>query len=259
MRFRVAAGGALVKMPPTREPVAAVGGSEARSRVIRLYKVQKEFAGGRVALRDVSFEVAPREMVVVTGPSGSGKSVLVRILFGAEVPTDGQGIVNGRNLARLDRPTLAALRRDLGIVAQDSRLIDRLSVLDNVALAAEVAGESRAGARARAAELLEMVGLADVVEAPASILSAGERQRVGLARALVNRPSLLLADEPTASLDPDAAAQIIELLKQVHRDGATVLVATHDEEALASFDCRTLMMYQGRVFEEDDARIASSL
>jgi cell division transport system ATP-binding protein len=227
--------------------------------VIRLYKVCKEFAGGRVALRDVSFDVEPGEMVLVTGPSGAGKSVLVRILFGAETATDGQGIVNGRNLARLDRPTLAALRRELGVVSQHSRLIDRLCVLDNVALAAEVAGESRAAARARAADLLDMVGLSEVADAPAHILSAGERQRVGLARALVNRPSLLLADEPTSSLDPDSAEQILSLLKEVHRDGTTVLVATHDEEALASFDCRTLMMYHGRVFEEDDARIASSL
>ena len=227
--------------------------------MIRLYKVCKEFAGGRVALRDVSFDVAAGEMVVVTGPSGAGKSVLVRILFGAETPTEGQGIVNGRNLARLDGPTLAALRRDLGVVSQSSRLIDRLSVLDNVALAAEVAGESRAVSRARAADLLDMVGLSEMADAPGHILSAGERQRVGLARALVNRPSLLLADEPTSSLDPDAAEQILSLLKEVHRDGATVLVATHDEDALASFDCRTLMMYQGRVFEEDDARVASSL
>lgn len=227
--------------------------------MIRLYKVRKEFAGGRVALRDVSFDVAPGEMVLVTGPSGSGKSVLVRILFGAESPTDGQGIVNGRNLARLDGPTLAALRRDLGVVSQGSRLIDRLCVLDNIALAAEVAGDSRSAARARAADALDMVGLSELSDAPAYVLSAGERQRVGLARALVNRPSLLLADEPTSSLDPDTAEQIIALLKQVHRDGTTVLVATHDEDALASFDCRTLMMYQGRVFEEDDARVASSL
>lgn len=226
--------------------------------MIRLYKVSKEFSGGRVALRDVTFEVAGGEMVLITGPSGSGKSVLVRILFGAETPTEGQGIVNGRNLARLDGTALAALRRGLGVVSQDSRLIDRISVLDNIALAAEVAGESRAMARVRAADVLDMVGLSELAEAPGYVLSAGERQRVGLARALVNRPSLLLADEPTSSLDPDSAEQIIALLKEVHRAGSTVLVATHDEDALASFDCRTLMMYQGRVFEEDDARLASS-
>jgi cell division transport system ATP-binding protein len=226
--------------------------------VIRLYKVCKEFPGNRVALRDVSFDVTAGEMVLLTGPSGCGKSLLIKILFGAESPTDGQGIVNGRNLARLDGQALAALRRELGVVSQASQLVDRLCVLDNIALAAEVAGEIRAEARARAATVLDMVGLSDMAEAPAYVLSAGERQRVGLARALVNRPSLLLADEPTSSLDPDAAEQIITLLKEVHRDGTTVLVATHDEDALASFDCRTLMMYQGRVFEEDDARIASS-
>lgn len=232
---------------------------QGAQQVIRLYKVGKEFSGGRIALRDITFEVAGGEMVLITGPSGSGKSVLVRILFGAETPTEGQGIVNGRNLARLDVAALAALRRGLGVVSQDSRLIDRISVLDNIALAAEVAGESRATARARAADVLDTVGLSELADAPGCVLSAGERQRVGLARALVNRPSLLLADEPTSSLDPDSAEQIIELLKEVHRSGTTVLVATHDEDALASFDCRTLMMYQGRVFEEDDARLASSL
>jgi len=226
--------------------------------VIRLYKVRKEFPGNRVALRDVSFEVTAGEMVLLTGPSGCGKSLLIKILFGAESPSDGQGIVNGRNLARLDGQALAALRRELGVVSQSSRLIDRLCVLDNVALAAEVAGESRAEARARASDVLDMVGLSEMADVPGYVLSAGERQRVGLARALVNRPSLLLADEPTSSLDPDAADQIIALLKEVHRDGTTVLVATHDEDALASFDCRILMMYQGRVFEEDDARVASS-
>jgi cell division transport system ATP-binding protein len=226
--------------------------------LIRLYKICKEFPGNRVGLRDVSFDVTAGEMVLVTGPSGSGKTLLVKILFGAETPTDGQGIVNGRNLARLDGPTLAALRRELGVVWQGSRLIDRFCVLDNIALAAEVAGESRTVARARAADVLDMVGLSDMADAPAYVLSAGERQRVGLARALINRPSLLLADEPTSSLDPDAAEQIIALLKEVHRHGTTVLVATHDEDALTSFDCRTLMMYQGRVFEEDDARVASS-
>jgi cell division transport system ATP-binding protein len=227
--------------------------------VIRLYKVTKEYPGGRAAVRDATFHVAPGELVLLTGPSGSGKSVLLRMLFGAESPTSGQGVVNGRNLSRLDTATIAALRREIGLVFQDPRLIDRLPVVENVALAAEVAGESRTRAMAHALEMLEMFELVDFADRLPCVLSAGDRQRVGLARALVNRPVLLIADEPTGNLDPDATEQIVALLKRVHDDGTAVFIATHDEGALSLLDCRTLMMCGGRVFEEDDARIASSL
>lgn len=128
----------------------------------------------------------------------------------------------------------------------------------NVALAAEVVGEPVASAHGRALEVLACVGLGENADWPAAALSAGDRQRACLARALVHGPSLLLCDEPTGHLDPDATEDLIALLKQVHQGGTTVLVATHDEEALALLDCRTLMMYRGRVFEEDDVRLASS-
>jgi cell division transport system ATP-binding protein len=181
------------------------------------------------------------------------------MLFGAEAPTSGHGVVNGRNLARLDTATVAALRREIGLVFQDPRLIERLPVVENVALAAEVAGESRVRALARAEEMLETFELRALSDALPCVLSAGDRQRVGLARALVNRPVLLIADEPTGNLDPDATEQIVAHLKRVHDDGTTVFIATHDESALALLDCRALMMCGGRVFEEDDARLASSL
>ncbi len=219
--------------------------------VIRLYEVTKRYSNNRVVLRDVTVHVGAGEFVLLTGPTGSGKSTLLRMLFGEEVPTSGRGIVNGRNLSRLDGSSLAALRRELGLVFQDARLIDRLPILDNVALAAEVGGVGRADARRRAARVLERVGLAGLREASPLVLSAGERQRVSLARALVNDPVLLLADEPTGNLDPDASAQIIELLKEVHRGGTTVVVATHDQDALSLLDCRMLMVHQGRVLEED--------
>jgi cell division transport system ATP-binding protein len=226
--------------------------------VIRLSRLCKAYSDGRHALVDVSFEVTSGEMVLLTGASGSGKSALIRILAGADAPTDGQGIVNGRNLARLDSTALARFRRETGVVFQDCRLIERSSVLDNVALAAEVVGDPYPRARARAEEALEMVGLVADAERPACALSAGDRRRVCLARALVHRPSLLLADEPTGDLDPDASERVVALLERLHRGGTTIFVASHDEEALALLDCRTLMMYRGRVFEEDDARLASS-
>jgi len=209
-----------------------------------------------VALRDVQMHVTPGEFVLLTGPSGSGKSTLLRILFGDEIATTGHGIVNGRNLNRLDVGSLAKLRRELGLVFQDPRLIERLTILENVALAAEVGGMSRTHARARAAELLEMMRLAEASECLPPALSAGESQRVSLARALINRPALLLADEPTGRLDPDASLEIIELLREVHRDGTTVLVATHDQGALAALRCRTFFMYEGRLVEADEPAAA---
>jgi cell division transport system ATP-binding protein len=220
--------------------------------VIRLYDVSKVYPSGRVALREVTLHVHPGEFVLVTGPTGCGKSTLLRVLFGDEQPTSGRGIVNGRNLNRLDGASLAKLRRELGLVFQDARLIERLTVLENVALAAEVGGMSRAKAVTRAGELLEMIGLAEHADAAPLGLSAGERQRVSLARALINRPALLLADEPTGSLDPDASLEIIALLKEVNDDGTTVVVATHDQDALAALDCRTLMMFDGRLVEETE-------
>jgi cell division transport system ATP-binding protein len=224
--------------------------------LIRLYDVSKVFPSGRIALRDVHLHIQPGEFVLLTGPTGSGKSTLLRILFGDEVPTTGHGIVNGRNLNRLDVSSLAKLRRELGLVFQDPRLIDRHSVLENVALAAEIGGLSRAEARRRGSELLEAIGLAHVAEESPVLLSAGERQRVSLARALVNRPVLLLADEPTGNLDPDASLDIVELLQEVNRDGTTVLMASHDHTALAALECRTLFLHEGRLIEADERAAA---
>ena len=220
--------------------------------MIRVHGVSKSFAGSRRALHDVSLRVAEGEFTALTGPSGSGKTTLFRILIGEVVPDCGSVVVNGRNLGRLDAAGVAELRRDLGLVFEEPRLIDGLSVVDNVALAAQVRGRSRIEARRMAEEALERVALEDAAGCFARDLCAGEKQCVSLARALVNRPVLILADEPTLGLDPDQALYVLRILTQACSDGATVLMATHDMETLSMLRGRVLVLNRGRLNHESD-------
>jgi cell division transport system ATP-binding protein len=190
------------------------------------------------------------EFVALTGPSGSGKTTLFRILIGEVRPDAGTVVVNGRNLGRTDAAGVAEMRRELGLVFEEPRLIEGLSVVDNVALAAEVCGRSRLEARRMAEEALERVGLDDASGCFARDLCAGEKQRVSIARALVNHPVLILADDPTLGLDPDQALYVLKILTQACRDGATVLMATHDMEALSVLRGRVLVMSRGRLVDE---------
>jgi cell division transport system ATP-binding protein len=190
------------------------------------------------------------EFVALTGPSGSGKTTLFRILIGEVRPDAGTVVVNGRNLGRTDAAGVAEMRRELGLVFEEPRLIEGLSVVDNVALAAEVSGRGRLEARRMAEEALERVGLDDASGCFARDLCAGEKQRVSIARALVNHPVLILADDPTLGLDPDQALYVLKILTQACRDGATVLMATHDMEALSVLRGRVLVMSRGRLVDE---------
>lgn len=220
--------------------------------MIRVHGVSKSFSPSRQALRDVTFRVAEGEFVALTGPSGSGKTTLFRVLIGELTPDTGSVVLNGRNLGRLDAAGIAELRRDIGLVFEESRLIDGLPVLDNVALAAQVRGRSRPEARRLAEQALERVGLEDAAGCFARDLCAGEKQRVALARALVNRPVLILADEPTLGLDPDQSLCVLKVLTEACRDGATVLMSTNDMEALSVLRGRVLVIHRGRLGDESE-------
>lgn len=228
------------------------GGRAVDAQMIRVHGVSKNWVGARQALHDVTFRVAVGEFTALTGPSGSGKTTLFRILVGEVVPDTGSVIVNGRNLGRLDASGVAELRRELGLVFEEPRLIEGLSVIDNVALAAQVRGRSRHDARCMAEEALERVSLDDAAGCFARDLCAGEKQRVSLARALVNRPSLILADEPTLGLDPDQALVVLQILTQACREGATVLMATHDMEVLSVLRGRVLVINRGRMSDKSE-------
>ena len=199
------------------------------------------------ALRGVDLQVATGEFVALTGPSGSGKSTLLHIVAGLEAPDDGQVVLAGEDVSRATPDELARLRRrHVGIVFQFFHLLEGMTALDNVALAALVGGAGRREAQQRARELLDLLGLLDRAATAPSVLSGGERQRLAIARALANRPSLLLADEPTGALDSRSGAEVLELLLRLHAQGQTILLVTHSAEVAAGAQ-RTVELRDGQV------------
>jgi len=201
----------------------------------------------------VDLRIAPGEFVALTGPSGCGKSTFLHVAAGLERVDAGRVEISGVDLADLDERGRALLRRrEIGIVFQFFNLIDGMSALDNVALAGLVAGESRRDAVQRAHDLLDLLGLLDKAEAEPGQLSGGQRQRLAIARALVNRPRLLLADEPTGALDTDGGLEVLELLRRLHHEGQTILMVTHDQD-LAARATRVVRMRDGLVVEESSA------
>ena len=215
--------------------------------MIRFSAVAKRYPGGHEALSDVSLEVGAGEMVVVTGHSGAGKSTLLKLASGIERATRGSVVVNGQNLSSLGETALAVLRRNIGFVFQDHKLLFDRPAWDNVALPLRIAGAGaeETGKRVRAA--LDKVGLLGKEKAMPITLSGGEQQRLCIARAIVNRPTILVADEPTGNLDADSSRAILELFLSFHRVGVTVLLSTHDESSLALLGGRRLAIANGRL------------
>ena len=209
----------------------------------------KRHRNGFEALKDVSLSIEKGEIVAVTGHSGAGKSTLLRLAAGIELASQGSVMVNNQNVKLLKEPGLAVMRRNLGLVFQDHKLLFDRSVFENVALPLSIAAFSRTetGRRVRAA--LDKVGLLSREKADLITLSGGEQQRLCIARAIVNRPAILIADEPTGNLDQSYAETIIELFKSFNQVGVTVLLATHDETGLARLKCRRISLVQGKLAE----------
>ena len=224
--------------------------SAAGEGAVRTYHASKSYIAGNFALRDVTLEVKQGEFVFLTGSSGAGKTTLLKLLFCAERPTEGQILVLGRNIARLRESAIPALRRRIGVVFQDFKLLNRLTIEDNVALALEVMGTPRRGARARAFRMLKQVGLQHRRYHHPLSLSGGEQQRVAIARALVNEPDILLADEPTGNLDADLTIEIMDLIAGAATRGTTVIVATHDLRLVERYGKRTVRLEGGRIAED---------
>jgi cell division transport system ATP-binding protein len=217
--------------------------------VIETHHLSKFYSRGLYALRDLSLTVGKSEFVFLTGPSGAGKSTFLRLLLLQERPSEGEIFVNGSNLAKLSRHEIQEYRRGIGFVCQDFKLFPTRTVLENISFVPQVLGVSAAQQQRRAFQVLKWVGLQHRMNAYPRDLSGGEQQRIAIARALVNDPALLLADEPTGNLDPDLSLEIMNLLREVNAGGTTVLVATHDRELIRLVGRRTVTLDGGRLVE----------
>ncbi len=214
--------------------------------MIQLFRLFKKF-GDHTALNDINVNIDRGEFVFVTGPSGAGKTTLLRLIYGSERPTSGNILVNSINLSRISRGRLDLLRQKIGYVFQDFKLLPNRTVSENVSIVLEIMGESDSVIQSKTRQVLESVGLREKAHLPPLALSGGEQQRVAIARAMVKDPIILLADEPTGNLDSDLSIRTMALFEEMHRRGATVVVATHSRELLDNNDFRTIVLNQGKI------------
>ena len=216
--------------------------------IIRLKNVKKQYKNGTTAIYDLNLNIEKGSFVFIIGGSGSGKSTLMKMLYREEKPTKGQIIVGGINVAKLRNSKIYKLRRKLGIVFQDYRLLPKLTVYENVAFAMEVIGATKQETRIKVLKALEIVGLKHKIHSYPDQLSGGEQQRVAFARAIVNNPKMLLCDEPTGNLDPDMSLEIMRIIEKINKDwGTTVLVVTHDKEIVNKLKKQVITLKEGRV------------
>lgn len=219
--------------------------------LVQFYNVSKIYPNGVKALDDISLKIDRGEFLFLMGPSGAGKSTLVKMLFREELPTRGQIFLASRSIVRMKRGEVPRLRRNIGIVFQDFKLLENKTVYENIAFAMEVVGASSKEIKERVTEVINMVGLKGKDKSFPGELSGGEQQRVGIARALANRPLLLIADEPTGNLDIDTSNEIMELLFNINRTGTTVIMATHARELVKSAGKRVLMLEKGKIIADN--------
>jgi len=220
--------------------------------MIRTVNVNKTYRGGIPAVKNISIDILKGEFVFLVGPSGSGKSTLIRLMLREELPTSGEIYVAGKNINNLASWKVPMLRRNIGCVFQDFKLLPSKTVFENVAFALEVIGRNRDHIKKNVPEVLELVGLGDKVDRLPDQLSGGEQQRVSIARAFVNRPQILLADEPTGNLDPATSVDIMKLLDRINRTGTTVLMATHDHAIVDAMRRRVIELENGEVLRDQE-------
>ncbi|WP_374582517.1 cell division ATP-binding protein FtsE [Pseudoduganella sp.] len=217
--------------------------------MIEFQHVSKQYSPDGIALRDLSFTIAKGELVYLAGPSGAGKSTLLKMIAAMERPTSGKVLVNGQDIGALKRAGIPFLRRNLGLIFQEQRLLNDRTVLANVMMPLLVTGSPRGTAEQRARAALDKVGLLDRADAQPLALSGGEQQRVSIARAIVNRPQIILADEPTANLDRASATKVIDALHAFHSVGVTCLISSHDEQILDAA-ARVIHLERGELMKE---------
>ena len=220
--------------------------ADAKSSIIRMFHVHHNY-GTKKALIDITLDISKNDFVFITGPSGAGKTTLLKLLYLAESVSEGQVLIDGMNLSRVPRKRIPSLRRKFGIIFQDYKLIASRTVFDNVSLVLEAAGKKRRLIQKKVRSVLRLVGMEDRQTAFPPSLSGGEQQRVAIARAIIGDPKIILADEPTGSLDDDSAHSIMKLLNGVHIRGATVIIATHDKTLIRKTGGRVLYLNEGRL------------
>jgi len=219
--------------------------------MIQMSNVIKKYPNGVVATNGISVNIKQGEFVYVVGPSGAGKSTFIKLMYREEKPTSGEVIVAGINLTTLKNSRVPYLRRQLGVVFQDFKLLPRLTVYENVAFALEVIEEQPSVIRKRVMEVLELVGLKHKVRMLPNELSGGEQQRVSIARSIVNKPKVLIADEPTGNLDPDTSWEIMNIFEEINRQGTTILMATHNREIVNTIRKRVIAIEGGMIVRDE--------